>query len=355
MQWLFCKKIVFVCLLLFSVPVVAETPQYIFSDHSFGIKAGYPSLFGYYSDELISSGSAGFFYIPFAGERFFLETELSFAAYALNESPDSFLYRTGLYASPSIIFYRRNNLGLYSALTLGGEYVYLNAEKTGQTVSSFKPAAGTGSGVVYYFGRGFSARIGLDYRVLSLSDEYFHSVNMFVGVSYSPEAGRVSSGEYSRRETEKLRSSEREFRKGVDAYNDRNLNEAENHFRKTLEIRPDHPEAGIYLDEIEGINSDIEKALSLSSSEKKIEAIRILEKISPLSREAESELRSIRRSLMPDVESLTQQGVEAYKAGDYEKCVQLMRRALVIDPDNSTARIYHTRASSRIEALEKLK
>jgi len=98
-----------------------------------------------------------------------------------------------------------------------------------------------------------------------------------------------------------------------------------------------------------------EEGKRLISENKKAEAIPFLEKASPRIVGAGNILESIRFELRKEIPALEKNGIAAYDSNDYARCISIMKRIILIDPNNQTAKTYLPRAEKRDEALRKLK
>jgi hypothetical protein len=72
-------------------------------------------------------------------------------------------------------------------------------------------------------------------------------------------------------------------------------------------------------------------------------------------REAEVELARVRGLLRRDIPTLENAGIACYEKKQYRDCINLMKKILLIDPDNRKAKLYLPRAERRHRAIETLK
>ena len=71
-----------------------------------------------------------------------------------------------------------------------------------------------------------------------------------------------------------------------------------------------------------------------------LNAIIILKDIDPKMKEAAKTLQDLRQKLAPEIPELERLSINAYNDNDFELCITLLNRLLLIDPDNETARLY---------------
>ena len=106
------------------------------------------------------------------------------------------------------------------------------------------------------------------------------------------------------------------------------------------------------IDECERAFSEGE---SLIAENRKIEAITPMEKAAVRLPDAVKILQALRSELKQEVSQLEKNGIAAYEAKEYGRCISIMQKVLAIDPSNMTARTYYERAKKREEAIRRLR
>ena len=117
----------------------------------------------------------------------------------------------------------------------------------------------------------------------------------------------------------------------------------------------------LYLDaqklikEVDACERAFSEGESLIAENRKIEAITPMEKAAARLPDAAKILQSLRNELRQEVSQLEKNGIAAYEAKEYGRCISIMQKVLAIDPSNMTARTYYERAKKREEAIRRLR
>lgn len=324
-----------------------------------GFKGGYSQLLGYYDSRLDSAGYYGMYVIPFVRRFLMGEADLAFARYPLKDSEGSYLYSSSLSTGPILHYNLYPFLHPYAGVSAVMSYLYLNAERQDIQKNTYKLGFALKTGLFIPLAWGIMTRVGIEYTQIPLSGEYLNNYNLYAGVSFNYYS-------YARSENileNNTQSSDRFFikidnlyTKGVEEFSRGEYAKAKDLFNQVTTLKDDYKDTRGYLDRIEETERLYADAVDFIVAKKYVQAIPLLERASPM-RKAREELIRLRLQLSHSglVKQLERVGIRAYEGKEYQKCITIMERIQLIDPDNKVVGVYLPRAQKRFEALQGLK
>jgi tetratricopeptide (TPR) repeat protein len=254
------------------------------------------------------------------------------------------------------MFYTFSSAGIYSGISLSGNYLYLNAEKTDKSLYTVKPGIGIDLGIAYRFSSLFSGRLGFSYGFVPLTNGSLPNLSVYAGFAYSlSDISETAANEAEAEEFRNIKQADELYNTGMKRFRERDLTGAKNKFLQAVSAYKKHADSEIMLEKISAYEKDFSYSLQLSESGRYYEALPLLEKLAPVMKEAETELFRIRSLLLPGVQAMEKTGIAAYENRDYENCIAIMKKISLIDPANSTASIYLPKARKRLEAVKKFR
>ncbi len=323
------------------------------SDYILGLKGGYSFIEGYYGGQIQDSYYSGFYFL-YSNPNIFPyvmgEFDGSFSRYNLKNSSGSYMSYYSLNLGLLLNYPLVDFLQIYGGASFKGAYLDLDATRTGKSLHTFKPGLTARAGFFFILPMGARLRAGFDYDLLYLSGKPFHGFQLYGGVSYNFNPNVRHAGvEPLEERVERLHSL------GTRELDKRNMENAEDFLRQAVKLDPDHRESRKKLDLIEETRADFNRAEELMKRGRNYGALNIYLKVSKYTARADSTIAEARSRLAGEIPFLEKRGVQLYEQKQYLQCLRVMERLLVIDPDNSTARIYLPRAKNRYEALQKLR
>ncbi len=316
---------------------------------------GYGPVFGYYDAYLSPGMSAGFgalrpvtlFGVPLVAEGEFL-----FSRYPMRESSASSLDVYSLRGGLLYLRYLYRFFNPYAGVLYQESLVHFSADRTGGNDTALKPGAVIKAGFFSCFSYGFGSRIGVEYGIMPISDRAFGALTFTAAVTfnYAAFAGGSAGGLHA-----VYANVERLMQQARTDLREKNAAAAKDSLRRVLALDGAHAEAQEGLKRIEDAEKYHERALSLSAKNQHYDAIVLFEQSSPVIIESERELARLRGLLAYEVPALEKSGVALYEKNEYGRCIAVMRKILLVDPENRTAKIYLPRAERRLQAIERLK
>jgi hypothetical protein len=311
------------------------------------LETGYAKITGYYSSVFNAAPVFGIRIMPLESTYFFTDGMLSFASFQMKESDESRFMISGLDAGINAR-YRYRMIIPFVGAAIGGRYLYFNGKKTDESLHTFKPSAGARLGTFIEFSDQFQATIRSDYVVHSLSGKIMSETMFTAGITY-----RFGGPEMTSRGNEPVIVDH--YIEGLKDLNEKKPVIARDHFVQVEKNDPSYPNARKLAEEISASINSYNEGKRLLNENKKIDAIQYLEQAVPYIDDAAILLDGIRNEFKKDILALERNGIAAYDAKDYSLCITIMRRIMLIDPNNKTAKVYLPRAEKRDEALRKLR
>lgn len=342
--------------LFLSHPLHGEVPA-VFQRVFVEFTSGYSQVAGTYADEINGAPFVGVSIFP-AGYRFiFAELCFSYASYALAASADSALQSTTFGAGPLFLYAPFRYLELYAGVAFVFSYYSLRAVTTNREEQTLNPGFALKAGAHVPIDWGLGVKAGIEYTHNYLSNKPFMNINYHAGVTYDlgylyapkKEPDTVSEKEKLKERIDSL------FRKGKESLDNGEVDAAKDNFSQVLSLKPDHKEAKDLQDMIGQKEESFQSARDLLEQKQFYKAIPVLEDAGSVLPEAKTLLSDVRNQLSVEVPALEKEGIKAYEAKEYEKCIGIMQRIKLINPANGVVQIYLPRALRRLEALQKLK
>lgn len=282
---------------------------------------------------------------------FFYDARFSYSIMNVSLSEDSFFEIYSLGGGASYRYPLSADLQLQSTMMLQGAAVSYIADKSDSTSSFLRPAAFVSAGILFDAYAGFSIKPAVSYKALPLAGSVFHEVQFSVSAVFNEP-------EYRAHMTEERRDTWQQVRhiiaEAEDSYTKGDFKQAGELFKDVLSLQPENDIALFYISQIEKKESQYRQALESLEKGRSFEALQHLEAALPM-KEAEEELEQQRRLMQRMIPEMRERGRKAYEAREYEECISIMRRILLIDPDDSTAKLYLPRAERRKRAMEELR
>ena len=317
--------------------------------------AGYSSVKGPFEEQLNKGFMAGLSFRYMILDNIYAGAGLRYSIWDLKYSEESTMRSYGFLAGGGIVY--GVSLFSYTMYPFAGLFyqeslMYLDTDRLGEKERTYKPGAVFRAGIELPVVDMVYLQLSGEYSVMPLSDREFETVQWTAGVTYNHSAftrWNISRKEMDQGKIEMLLS------RGINEFEAGRIDSAHRYFSRVMSLDPGHPEAEEYLEKISSIKTRFNQARELSSEEQYYRALKILDSIRKNHNGAAELIEEIRSRVAGDVPGLVEEGIAAYKSKQYEKCIDIMDRVLVYDPDNRLARIYYTRAQKRREALEKLR
>lgn len=327
-------------------------------DYIVGAGTGYSFVQGHYGDEVSPAPLFSLFVIPYIGKFMMAEFDIAYSAHALEVSRDSSLTSVGLSAGPLFYYPVLSLACLYAGVSLRGDYLRLDAVRTGQEERTFKSGFAFKAGFIAPIRRGLGVRFGSEYTQVWLSDIPFRNVNITLGVTYNYNAF-MRTGEEYRRDIHKVEDRYREvnvyYEKGIGAFEEGSIDKSREFFSRVLKYDNSHAGAIKYMEQVEKLEEIYLKAETRISAGSYFEAILLLSGISKKMKRARQLLQRTRALLTGSIPKLEERGIQAYERKDYAACITIMKRIRLIAPNNRVAGTYLPRALKRYEAIKKLR
>ncbi|MFW5862000.1 MAG: tetratricopeptide repeat protein [Spirochaetota bacterium] len=324
-------------------------------DMLFTPHAGYSNVRGIYEEQLNDGQVVGLSFRYLVHDIVFLGAGINYSSWNLRYSEESSMRSYGLYGGGGLM--KGVSIFSYTAYPYGGlfykeSFLRLETDRLGEKKRTYKPGVLLRAGVEFPVVEMVSVQMAGEYSILSLSDRSFATSQWTFGVTYNP--GAFTRWRESKRELDEGKL-EMYMTRGIKQFEMGEIDSAEGYFSMVLSLEKDHTEAEDYMRRISKIKSTYRQAKDLASDEQYYQAISLLSSIRDNHNDARALIKDIREKVAEDVPGLVEEGIAAYRRKNYEKCITIMDRVLVFDPDNRMAKIYYTRALKRKEALEKLR
>jgi tetratricopeptide (TPR) repeat protein len=348
---------VILSLMLIAICAARAEAQWVTGTPTVGVWSGVSTVMPDFGDELspgFIAGTGVLCPLQVLGRRLLLEGGFNYNRWALDNSDRSFLHGISLGAGALFVQPLKYGFQPYAGITAFGAYYQLTTDKLDIANKVIRPGLAFKAGLFNDIFYGMGTRLGVEYALSPVSSRIFSSITVQMGLTYNYSAYKnrqkvwgPMGKEGPSRADELVRSARYELEKG-------NIGRAKKMLEEALDIDGTNEEAHRQLDRIVTAEESYVRGRDLASQQKYYDALLPLEEAATLIPDAAAELQRVREALRPTVPALEKDGIAAYEAKDYDRCIALMSRVLRIDPENKTARMYLTRAQMRKEALQKL-
>ncbi len=347
-----------IMLLYITTSIVAEsTRSPVIPDDriTIGPYGGYSGISGYYEDKLDPSIRYGIYVTLPVSSYLMADGLVTIGSHEFTNSANSFLYSYELALTPLLYYDIHNNVRLFGGAGLDFRYLRVNAVLTGRQENAFKAGYLLTAGTFVKISQRVSFRAGVDYTRIWLSGEPLVNNTFSLGVSYTMAAGEPE--EYRDQARLEMRSNLEQarsfYKEGINALGNKKAGKARDYFKMALRLNPGMDEAREKLDDIDAAENAFAEARVLLEKKRYYKAIPYLVHSSEYVGEADVKLAETRKMLSARVGQLEQSGIEAFNKKNYEQCISIMRKVLLIDPENKAARVYMSRARKYLETVEK--
>ncbi|HOO72795.1 MAG TPA: tetratricopeptide repeat protein [Spirochaetota bacterium] len=316
-----------------------------------GARIGYSHITGYYENKLRGGASAGVYIIPYIWKYLMVECDSGFAYYPLKGSSSSSLMAYSLGVGPFFYYPAHERVSVYLGTLVKGMLFHVKAAETGKEDVSLKFGFSLSAGLMFSVAKGIELRLGYVFSENDLTRNLFMSHDVFAGAAYafSPSGARQLQKPESESPAVEL------YKQAMGRYNAGDLDRALPLFRRVLELEPDYPGVGDSVTAIETAKARYDRAMEYKKNGDLLQALKLLREIEPPMSSARAEQEKIAGELSGQVLLLEQKGIEQYNNKNYREAVETFQNILIIDPENTKARLYLPRARKRHEAYQKLK
>jgi len=240
----------------------------------------------------------------------------------------------------------------FAGVAVRGAFLSLDVDNLNKKENTFKPGGGVRCGMQSNIWSGFGLRVMFEYNMLPLSGRLFQAASVSMGATFNLQGWKSRSLGNDRPDMPVDVNAM--YAQGQSHMEAGNLDDAEKLFRMILKKEPSHAPAARSLEQILSVRSLHEQTISLVSQGRNLEAIPKLEQCAKYYPEDRSDLERIRSQYAREIPAWEQSAISAYDRKDYNTCIMIMQKILLVEPDNQTARIYLPRAQKRRKALESL-
>ena len=348
--------ILFFILSFWGISSAGELKKKSYDDIILGVKGGYSLFEGYYKSRFSGSYCAGLSALysrPALIKYLMAEMEIAYSRYPLKESKSSYLWLLSVNLGPLFYWPVISHFQVYAGVSGQGSYVFLHTSRFDRNEKAFKPGLLAKAGAFFPIRLGFRIRAGAEYSLHYLSNKPLHGFNFIGGVYYNFNPAELVAA--PERIVDASAQIDWYLTLGNKALQKGDVEEAKAGFSRVLAIDPNNGEAREKLDGIRSAESDYARAQKLIEAKQYYDALPLLESAGKYLVLARTDRDKLRKEMAGEIALLEKKGIELYEKGDYRSCSAVMKRLLLIDPNNRTGLIYLPRALKRQEALERLR
>ncbi len=333
-------------------PAAGLSAKDYYSGFTFGAGGSYEIPFGPFSDQ-IEKGVGGYFFadygLGFVFPGLIAETGFQYTGWELQNSSDSCFRLFGLRAGALYLYSFNRYFQPYGGLFFQETVLNLDAKRLEEKETAFKPGGSIDAGFMSSFVYGLGLRTGVRYCIMPLSDRVYHTLNFNLSLTFNYDSLVFSKINTNVQETE---SPDDFYLRGKRAFEKGKTDLAIEMYKKALDIDENHGPAIKALQRIELIISQFNKADKHYQNQNYLEALALFDDIADYT-VAEIKAAEIREKLRSWIPSLEREGINSYEKKEYNRCIIIMKKILLIDKNNNIAGIYLPRAKNRKQALEK--
>ena len=208
----------------------------------------------------------------------------------------------------------------------------------------------------FYIGKGFGVRLEVSDWYMPVENSTVNFLAISLAATYdfgAAQTEQILKKAEETREQKEHRFGEL-FKSGVQAIKESDARAARQALQEALILRPDHSPTQENLKKLEGLEQTL-IAEKYRNENQPYRAIRFLIKAKKSYAPAKPILLSLRKQLAREAVRLRNKGERQFSRGKYKACINNMKKALLVNPDDETAQVYLNRARKRAQALEKLR
>jgi hypothetical protein len=361
----FFKKILTLILLFFTCFPAITRADALQEDRFFiGVQAGLNSVQGYFKNEIGDGYNAGIFAGYQPKSRYLIFTgDFLYHKFSLNESQSSeFSVMTA--GAGGSFFYPFKYINPYAGLLATINYIELNAVMSGKKERTVKPGLLLQTGIYIPVGN-ILLNTGIMYSVNELSKKLLQDTGFSIGISYSfafvPGDKYRNAAQEIETTVKKIDSvnkqleTDKDYETGKKYFDQGDGFQAREYFYKVISADKNYKDTEKFISSINDNEKIYRDSLDLIKEGKFFDALVLLKESSVYLIEASKELENLRLQMKTSEKKLENQGIKAYEEEDYENCILIMNKILLINPENEAVKIYLPRAEKRYDALRKFK
>jgi len=330
--------------------LAAKLPSQYFSQVTWGLGTGAVFETGTLRGELSTGFNLNFLtWWPLPVNNLFIVTNMGLDYYSFVESPSSSFYAIYLEGGLGYRVAVNQYFQPYGGILLHGSYLNTHAQHLEETKDTFKPGLSLEAGIFSEIIKGFGLKAGIKGKLAPLSNELYSPLTIEIAATFryagmKDSYDRSAGGNHLSLNLQKVRTVL--AAKAVD--------EAERRLKAILRKYPENEEALSLQKKIEIINKNYTMGKALYVKGFFIKALPHLDKSSVYFEDALKKSNAIRAQYANRITAWERQGVRAYEKQNYDACITIMRKILLIDSRNRIGGIYLPRAIKRKQALKSL-
>jgi len=355
----------FILIYIFIQPLFAKNSQskgYIPKGISYEVATGVVFPLGYIGQYLypgpdISLGVTFPFWEKTNNLQF--KIELDYKHWPLQKNISSLLFFSSLRVGLEYKFFVHRFFQPFVSILAEKEFIFVMAKNIDEYSFTAKTGAVLQAGFLSYLNKGFYMKFYLENSFTSLSKDYFNPLSLKVGAVFnydfykkspilsSKENFQTNNFNFSNNLLAELSIAELNLKKG-------NLNKAEKIVSKILKDDKGNIDALNLIKKITHVKNIYKQANQLYAKKEYLNSLKLYNKIS-FFYPAQKKISLAKEKLFHYIKLWERQGKSFYQQKQYTKCMIFMQNILLVDKNNSTAKIYLPRAEKRKKALEKLR
>jgi len=352
---IFFKKSLLFFLSVIFIGVCPVSGSQLSEGTTIGIMSGYTYGTADFRDNLSGGYTAGaslIYPLSMLSRYMAIDSGINMLRFNLDNSSHSALtvvsFRSGcMFFYPIMKYFQP-----FSSILFQGSYYNLLTNNTDRNENEFRPGGVFKTGIFSYYKYGIGSMIGIEYALNPLSGRIFSPFALTFAITYNFKSSELDQKNFTR--IHYINKTDSLCIYGVELFRKKRLEEAEETFRSILKYDNDHEKAAEYLGKINRLKIIFRKAKKLVNAGENFRALPYLVESADYLEKADAELTKLRRMYRKNIPAWEKMAVCKFRVKKYEGCIVLMKRILLIDPDNQTATVYLSKAETRKQALKKL-
>lgn len=316
-----------------------------------GIGGGYTHISGYYEEKLTGGGSALLIIQPYVWKYLLISFENDFSFYPLSGVNETFLFSYSFSLGPYIYYSISKHFSIFAGTLFKTSVFYIDALEINRQSTSLKIGMSLNAGIQMPIKKGFSIRLGYLFSENDLSRKLFmtHTINLACMYAFS---GKPRRGVETRDDYNILKDS---YSQADESYNQGDFELALEKYNKVKNIDSSYGDVRQRIEEIEKAIKLYNDAMDKMYSGDDYTALSMLRNINPKLKKAQIAIQNLEKKLVQEIPLLEKQAEIKYNEKNYKDAINIYKKILIIDPDNSQALLYLPRAQKRQETYNKLK